>query len=124
MSKDTIFPKPFRSHAKFPANVTIQSIFANLRANYGQPTAKERSDMEAKLNMPYDPSSKAVEVIFEEFKQVLLWSFDCEPAYTEPQIVQKLHDRFEQCGHFALALEQWQGIMPKTWITFREHRGS
>lgn len=121
LSKDTIIPKPFRTHTKFPANVTIQSIFANLRANYGAPTAKERSDMEAKLNQPYDPSSKAIEVIFEEFKQVLLWSLDCEPAYTEAQIVQKLHDRFEQCGHFALALEQWQSITPKTWISFREH---
>ena len=101
--------------------IDIKDIFKDLRTNYGQPTPQERTDMETKLNMPYDPSSKAIEVLFEEYKQVLLWSLDCTPPYTEDQIVQKLHDRIEECGHFALAIEKWQSITPKDWITFRAH---
>ena len=101
LSNNKVIPDSFRTMTRFNAAIDIKDIFAHLRTNYGQPTPQERTDMETKLNMPYDPSSKAIEVLFEEFKQVLLWSLDCGPVYTEDQIVQKLHDRIEQCGHIS-----------------------
>ena len=87
LSNNKVIPDSFRTMTRFNAAIDIKDIFAHLRTNYGQPTPQERTDMETKLNMPYDPSSKAIEVLFEEFKQVLLWSLDCGPVYTEDQIV-------------------------------------
>jgi len=121
LSKDTVIPKEIRPCDKYPINMTIPGIFSDLRGRYGEPTPGERSAQEAKLNEPYDPQRKSIELFFEGLKEVYLWSQNCGPPFSEEQIVQKALTAIERSGHFALALEQWRAEPNKTFANFRNH---